>query len=582
MIAGTITWIAGRLPQLNVLNGARGQAGPVEVLADLRLDDPEGLADALGLGADTPPADLVAAAWLRWGREAMSRLHGDFALAIVDRRDGTVVLVRDHVGIHPLHWYRQGPRLLFGGDLAALVDRCGPDLRLDERFLAAHMLRPLAVMPAMRDRTFWQGLAKVAPAHGVTFRAGAAPAPWRWLAWEEAPDVRFRRFDDYAAALRERLEIAVARAVAGPAPVAGHLSGGIDCSSIACLADAVLRRQGRRLAATYTWFAPPGPDRPAGDDAWGLAREVADALDVPLVSCPATAEDQYITARADFTRRPQQMLGYENIVMRHAAAAGVGVILSGWGGDEVVSTRSPAAWFDLLYRGRWAAAIRLRRAGVRPRPRLLRDLAAWACYGMLEIEGRPPATLDGHILDLPFIDRKMAEDVLQDPAFLPVASPRPELGLRRQQIGRLEAGHLVRRLESWAMAAQDRGLTHRYPMLDRTLLTFSLGLPSELVIHDGAYRALLRRALRGSVSERVLNHDKAYEPDRVARIAVANAAAAVRLAAEALQTGQYPRFHWIARKELTARLYPDSLGGWEGLACRQAAVFALLFPDGSR
>ena len=62
-----------------------------------------------------------------WGVEAtVKRLIGMFAMAVWDRRERTLYLVRDRLGIKPLYWAEFDGRLLFGSELKALrADRAG-------------------------------------------------------------------------------------------------------------------------------------------------------------------------------------------------------------------------------------------------------------------------------------------------------------------------------------------------------------------------------------------------------------------------------------------------------------------------
>ncbi|WP_372022056.1 asparagine synthase-related protein [Tistrella mobilis] len=576
MIAGTIDFTAGYLPRLTAFAGALGRAGPVEVLADLRLDEPEELAAAFGCAPDASPADIVAAAWLSRKEAALPLLRGDFALAIVDHRTGEVVLARDHVGIRPLYWYRHGRELRFSGDLADLVARC-PEAPIDDVFFAAQLIRPFALLPAMNVRTLHVGLLKLPGGHVAVFGGRRETRVTRWMNWWNCPDVRFRKIDDYAEALRERLSHSIRRAVRTEGPIASHLSGGIDGTAVTILADKHLRLDGRKLDRAYTWFAGPSEDVPGGEDTWSLAKLVAQNLSVPLHEMPATFDSQFAMAAADPFGRPMHMLDYEMRVLAHASSHGVGVILSGWGGDEVVSTRRLAGWHDLLRCGRWYMAARLWRAGIRPRRSLKAALLGWGRHGVLGpfLPSLPMGdTIFLRALSLPFIHQDMVERVLVDDDYAPMRRVRAERGYRPTLISQLEDGHLARRCESWAMAAADYGITHRYPLLDRELLAFCLGLPPELPYIDGRPRALLRLALKTLVPHEIREGDKPRETNRVARLARADDLALDRLLEQARHT-EAPSLDWIDSECIGRVLAHRGAGPVDRLIQRQAATVVL-------
>ncbi len=68
------------------------------------------------------------------------------------------------------------------------------------------------------------------------------------------------------------------------------------------------------------------------------------------------------------------------------------------------------------------------------------------------------------------------------------------IGARRTQLWLLRDGHLSERMEGWAASGARRGIEYRYPLLDRRLLEFVLGLPPEQFRHGQRGRWLMHRA----------------------------------------------------------------------------------------
>jgi asparagine synthase (glutamine-hydrolysing) len=65
--------------------------------------------------------EVVLEAFLEWGEDAVRRLRGEFAFAIVDKEDGRVYLARDPLGVKPLYWSRHNGQLYVASELKALV-----------------------------------------------------------------------------------------------------------------------------------------------------------------------------------------------------------------------------------------------------------------------------------------------------------------------------------------------------------------------------------------------------------------------------------------------------------------------------
>src|SRR5216684_5952801 len=64
--------------------------------------------------------EVLVHGYEEWGGEMVERLNGMFAFAVLDRRNGAVLLARDRMGIKPLHYAIDGGRLVFASELTAL------------------------------------------------------------------------------------------------------------------------------------------------------------------------------------------------------------------------------------------------------------------------------------------------------------------------------------------------------------------------------------------------------------------------------------------------------------------------------
>jgi hypothetical protein len=74
-------------------------------------------------------------------------------------------------------------------------------------------------------------------------------------------------------------------------------------------------------------------------------------------------------------------------------------------------------------------------------------------------------------------------------------SPRQK-GVRVFQQAMLANGHIADRLEGWAAWGARSGIQYLYPLLDRQLVEFSLGLPPGMYVKNGWSRWVFRQAMR--------------------------------------------------------------------------------------
>ena len=487
-------------------SGRPAQPFPVDhgaglvVAADARLDDRDALCDALGVPlperAGLADAELILRAFMRWGRDCPHHLLGDYAFAVRDRRRRTLFCARDHIGARPFYYALTTRRFVFASAVEAVL--AAPDVSdaLDERVVATHL-----TVQTLRSgaRTFFAAVRKLPPGHTLTIEAGrpedgsGGPRVRIEQYWhpEQAPAARPASDDAYAEQLLDLYTQAVRdRLRAGPVGV--HLSGGLDSSSVAVLAAREVRRRGHPPPPAFTWLPEPGARPPKPEHAREYALVDAVCAQEGLQTCygAPTPDDVLDVLRLDGTLPGVQVHLNEEIVQRHASARGVRVLLSGWGGDQCVSFNGRGYRQHLLLSGRWrrlAAEYRDQDAWA---PRFLAGIVLPLLHPAL------PSTL--HRLRT---GKGMYRRWLIDPAFArrakPLATPWGRaVGVRPTQLQHLQAGHLSARIEGWAASGARRGIEYRYPLLDRRLLEFALGLPPEQFRRGRWGRWLFRHGLR--------------------------------------------------------------------------------------
>ena len=525
------------------------------IAADVRLDNRAQLSDALGIRerdrGGLADRALVLRAYRRWGRECPSRLLGDFAFAVWDAERNVLFCARDHIGARPFYYSLAPGRFTFASDVDAVLAAPGVSDDLDDAYVAAVLMRR---MPG-GAHTFFRAVRSLPPGHSLTVDANTERLE-RWWRPEDAPTVRHGSDDDYAGALLELCAQAVRARLRGAQPVGVHLSGGLDTSGVAVLAARELRRDGRPLQA-FSWHPPPPETRTESEAAeYGLIEAVCAQEGLRPIYHAVGAGDVVAALRRDGAFAPDRdgTLQHEALVQRSAAERGVRVLLSGWGGDEGASFNGRGYHAQLLRRGRLA---RLYRESREQTERPLRLLLANAVLAQVHSEAPRLASRlwQGR---LPRRRRTFVHPALARRAARPQESPRMT-GVRQMQLALLGGGHLTHRIEDWAASGARHGIEYRYPLLDRRLLEFALGLPPEQFRRGRWNRWLMRYALQSVVPSEVCWNPSKRDPARfrpaVAALVEALPAIRGRLAAR----GEPPaRAKYLDMPRLLARLDADA------------------------
>lgn len=335
--------------------------GQVVVVADVVLDNRVELCRELGLAdsEDLTDSELIAHAYLHWGRGCVGHLLGQFAFAVVDRRQGGVLLVRDQVGQRPLHVFEDAGRLCFASTALAVTGFSGVPAEIDLDQVKEYLAR---LGPS--DRSWIRGVRPVPPATAMWITRGEVASQVYWRL--DPTPRRGGCFEDYVEELRELFDQAVRCRLRGLGGAGVMLSGGLDSTSVAATVATLTAPEPVR---TYT--SVPPPDWANHDPApnW-------DADESHLVFALA---QRYPTLRPTFIdARGRSVFGADDdlyalgatpvhnimnvtwirALRERAATDGVGRLYTGSIGNSAFSIDDPTWLVSLLRCGRFGQAAR--------------------------------------------------------------------------------------------------------------------------------------------------------------------------------------------------------------------------------
>lgn len=209
--------------------------GPVVVVLDGRIDNRGELSRKLGMDAQTlPDVNLVAAAYLRWGNACFSEILGDFAIAVWDKLSESLTLARDPFGVRGLFFSHHRSHFYFATDISTLLAIPSLNHRVNEN----HVAMSLAYLPE-GDSTAFANINPVEPGTYVVI-AGRRQHKQRFWGFENISESKIPQSElkDCCFSLIEK---AVSVCLRSDRTITAELSGGLDSSTIVCIADALLK-----------------------------------------------------------------------------------------------------------------------------------------------------------------------------------------------------------------------------------------------------------------------------------------------------------------------------------------------------
>jgi asparagine synthase (glutamine-hydrolysing) len=466
------------------------------------------------------------------GLSFVNELEGDFAIALWDEDAGLMVLARDRVGVKPLYYTVSGGRLIFASEIKAILEHPSVTPDIDETALYHY----LTFMTTPAPQTLFAGIQKL-PA-GCLLKCDARGEVKIERYWDAIPGKleSFAENDEPAIAyeLRRLLRQSIEKRMMSDVPFGVFLSGGIDSTANVALMAELMDEPVR----TFTVGFRDNPIHNELDEARQVAREYQTDHHEVLISEQELRDflPQMIFHQDEPIADPVCVPLY--YVSKLARETGTKVVQVGEGSDELFCGYRDYALYLDIYNRFWRHLARS--------PESLRQAIAAAGQAISKTSAQRMLPKGGKMLADVF--RRLAEgeklfwsgtfifDEVNKGRLLTVAAKQRiaagmnnalssysvvSADLNRLLTEKPDADQLVQmiyqelklRLPELLLMRVDKmtmatSVEARVPYLDHKLVEFAMSIPSSLKYHKGETKYILKRALTGVISNRVLHREK--------------------------------------------------------------------------
>jgi len=452
-------------------------------------------------------SEVALKAFHCWGPAAFSRLNGMFAIALLDRHNDKVFLVRDRLGIKPLHYLIDEKGVYFSSEIkginAAGIAEITPWFD--------HLHEFLYYGNTLGDATLFKSIKRLLPGHylEINLRSFGIVDRCYWSAAEITERPVSER--EAVASVRALLEQAVTRQLVGDVPLGVFLSGGVDSSSVVAFGS----RHYRGRLRTYT----VGFDCLGDQDERAKAQSIAERFGTEHHELQISLSDamqliQRLIAAHDMPFSDAANLPLYQLC--HALGGATKVVLQGDGGDELFGGYNRYQLLSVRPLRHVALLAGLINDRIIPR--------SHATYGRRRIldalSERDASALMARLLtvenpnDSPL--RALHSDVRAEVARSDPFRRYREVAVRlsnRDPVQMMLLADLQIILPDIFLEKVDRGtmaqsVEVRVPYLDHELVDYVISVPARLKVNWRHKKLLLTKALHGIVPDDILNGPK--------------------------------------------------------------------------
>ena len=436
----------------------------------------------------------------RSGHTGIRDWNGIFALAIHDRREGHLHLMRDRFGVKPLYYMETDEAIVFSSEAKVILDWL-PEFRISAKALSQYMLYGHLT----GGLGFVEGLRRLEPGKHLVLNAHSG----RIL-----EDRNFWTLNDIAESsasigeavehTRTLLERAIQRQLVSDVPVGLFLSGGIDSSTIAAIAS-------RSTAQPLDAYSIEYDVNVGGNSEMDRARLVAEQFGLrhhEIRLSASEVRDVFNDVVVQYDEPFGDPAGVALYQLSRACGSKQRVVLQGDGGDELFAgyRRYSVLQYRTLNRLVSSCYRFIPRSRFRQRLERLNDILGIAERSHLiarYLTEETPATDPNRMLSKN-LNKSMAaysgeEDYIELGARLGKLDPV-------QQLLHTDTSILLpwKYLEKVDKATMRFSIESRVPFLDNELAEFVLSLPSSIKVRRGQKKHILKEAMRGLVPDTIL------------------------------------------------------------------------------
>jgi asparagine synthase (glutamine-hydrolysing) len=264
-------------------------------------------------------AEILVHAYEEYGTNFIKDLNGIFAFALYDRRNKRLLLVRDHFGVKPLHYWHNGSTFVFASEQKALLIH--PEITREINYNALHC--QINLRYTQSEETLFKNIFRLPPGHFLLYEDNKMQIQ-RYYYLPVDLNYNYKK-NDLLEAIRFHINHAIKRQLISDVPIGVYLSGGMDSSTIVTMMHQLKVERINTFTLGFNEKTDEFPDAALVAETFGTHHHTASLAFDPLRQLPEViryAEEPKINLLQGFNMSAMVSPTYK-------------VILGGLGGDEL-------------------------------------------------------------------------------------------------------------------------------------------------------------------------------------------------------------------------------------------------------
>ncbi len=494
----------------------------LKIVSDARIDNREDLIRELRCQHDISNSELILLLYIKYGKTCAQKLIGAFSFAIWDSKNETLVCARDQMGVKPFCYYYKDGIFAFGTQKKSLLAIPNINKTPDWRYI----MNSMSGIGIPKGATAYSHIKHLAPGHILIVKNKELQLHQYWEL-DIRSELSYKNEDNYIEEFNTLFKEAIRCRIDGTNTFASHLSGGLDSSGITSVGHQLAKNNSSILKVlSYNVI----------EDYKDEDKKIEENLKAFDLVNYLNAESIFTNVNKPIERSMYDMIKHEvlccdgrsrsnNIntefeIQAEAKQQNASVLLSGFAGDELVTSFCRPFYLEYFDKGRWIKYFTAKKKSRHLFKDKLRAFIPALISTLLPSTSKyliakySKERYKNHqyrgesiLLNKDYFNATPELRSMLEPEYFPQAHDEFPTSLKAYQRNHICRPHTYRRMESEQLGGKYWHVDYRYPMTDIRLLQFMISIPMEQKISEDMSRRIFRIAMKDYLPDSIRLRD---------------------------------------------------------------------------
>ena len=478
-----------------------------------RIDNRKELSEVLNLSEEGQNADIefIHSAYLKWGKDCVKHLIGDFAFSVWNENSDELFLARDHFGVKPLFYSIYKEQIIFSSEIKGILAIDGFKPITNERYIAAQF----SAFQLEKNETIYSNVKSLANGCYLTFKNGALNINKYWdLGMNNVtiPSNSEKQFKEFERLFYQSVSKRLRRA----GNIGAEISGGLDSTGIGAVAMEHLGNGYPFYSYCFGNASKTEVEFASKDDS-ELAKECCIQYGI---EAKLNVVSELDLSAEDYIKYNNQIIDdlenngvplFSTSFLPKAKKQELNVMLSGWAGDQVVTNTCGGFYEAKANKGMILSLWK----ELKTNNSFINACLKLAFY-LLKSILKPFRKSNKETAIKRINQLKLEEEFIKKHNLLNIIHSRYYLknctNIQSYQKTNLLHLGIIQRTVNHGLIGKHFRIDYRFPMLDLRLIEYLHCLPFSTVAPKGKTRFLFKKLMKGKIPDGILNLHKSSVP----------------------------------------------------------------------